>query len=352
MRKRSYDYTALLAAPEPWVIPLGVIEDLDVLYFDELGEAERVLCLVDAYVREVNHGGHEYWFGTMYADYAEETAAALEAIGAPPYAAYLRRAFAVWPDGQVPEDIDEREDVITDKWLADDPDGAMKVLNAIDHEFYEHEGLDEAELGYEWIRSNPEAFGIAPEDVPTAEELKARIDAAQTKSRAELDAEPEKPEEPEVEIPETVTWRLPPRGLWITGGLGALCLLLSWWMLGRIAPLFGGLVFAAGLALIPTALLRTRWRLVMDPKGIHETRRPTIPWSHVTGCRMLSLVGLQGFEIEVTNPTGGSRVAWISRGLIGPVPPFHVFLTMVERHDAPWSPMSGLQSVRNSLGDS
>ena len=92
MRERQFDVMALLERPEP-CLPFALWWEWVEVGPEALSEGERNVHLALGYIMEVAHGGHEYWFGTLHADYARETVLALEAIGMTECAAVCRQSF-------------------------------------------------------------------------------------------------------------------------------------------------------------------------------------------------------------------------------------------------------------------
>ena len=175
MRERKFDVLALLESPEI-CLPYALWNEWGNADPEALSEGERNIHLALGYFMEVTHGGHDYWFGTLYADYARETAEALEAIGMTECAAVCRRSFEVWPGGEVPEDFDFRETVISDEWLAEDPEGVLDRLSPLDSEaFAAWELEDNDEHFYRYIATNPADFGVDPAKVPDPAEVIRRV---------------------------------------------------------------------------------------------------------------------------------------------------------------------------------
>jgi hypothetical protein len=97
-----------------------------------LSPAERNVLLAWSYPAAVNDGGHASFFYNAYGEHAHETVQALNAVGAPEFAALLSRAIDLFPGRHVPSDSDERNasfDAL--------PDDAHEVLEALDQQFYE-----------------------------------------------------------------------------------------------------------------------------------------------------------------------------------------------------------------------
>lgn len=101
-------------------VQLAVIElDTRVNELSDYGEdiskltaPQKVLLFVENVEREVNNGGFNQFFWNSSGDYAHESLAALEVIGAKKTADIVRRAMAQWPDLNIPKDKTEREDLL------------------------------------------------------------------------------------------------------------------------------------------------------------------------------------------------------------------------------------------------
>ena len=96
-----------------------------------LSPSEQVVYLVWSYPGAVNNGGHSSFFYNSYGQFAAETVAALQKLGAPAYARLLSRAIEQFPRGNVPRDIDERNTVFGAL-----PSRAHDVMEQCDSQFY------------------------------------------------------------------------------------------------------------------------------------------------------------------------------------------------------------------------
>ena len=153
------------------------------------------------------------------------------------------------------------------------------------------------------------------------------------------------------EVPASATFRLKTKSVFLTFVAGALITSGAVWLLGRVPNWVGGLVFGAGLATMAMAWVRYQYRITFDGQGIHEPRRPTIPWSTVTGCQVHNLAGVGGFEIESTGPQGNVQRIFVSRRLENHREAFRTFLAMARRHDAPWPLVESLEDIERLAND-
>jgi hypothetical protein len=101
--------------------------------FQALTGPEQVAYCVDALEREVNNGGFDQFFANSSGDTAQETVKALETIGARAAAGIVRRAIAMFPDGEPAVDRDERADQLDA--AGEERDG---LWDSLDQEFYSY----------------------------------------------------------------------------------------------------------------------------------------------------------------------------------------------------------------------
>jgi hypothetical protein len=73
-----------------------------------LSPAEKIVYLVWCFVADVNNGGSSAFFYNSSGEYADETVAALRAVGSGDIADGLERIVALFPNSLVPTDIDDR----------------------------------------------------------------------------------------------------------------------------------------------------------------------------------------------------------------------------------------------------
>lgn len=77
-----------------------------------LNEPERTVFLVAHFASALDNGGPDSFFYNESGRFAEPTVDALHAIAARPLAKLLEEAIETFPDGDVPDDIDERTDAL------------------------------------------------------------------------------------------------------------------------------------------------------------------------------------------------------------------------------------------------
>ncbi|NUP97044.1 MAG: DUF4375 domain-containing protein [Planctomycetaceae bacterium] len=77
-----------------------------------LSEPERTVFLVGSFATALDNGGPDSFFYNDSGRFAEQTVEALQTISARPLAKWLEKAIQGFPDGEVPDDIDERTDAL------------------------------------------------------------------------------------------------------------------------------------------------------------------------------------------------------------------------------------------------
>jgi hypothetical protein len=96
--------------------------------FDALDERDRTLYCAWTFCGEVDAGGFEQFLRGDSGRRAQETAEALERIGATDAADLLDRAIRLFPSGRVPEDADARGEELDDL----DPDRRAELERLAD----------------------------------------------------------------------------------------------------------------------------------------------------------------------------------------------------------------------------
>lgn len=122
----------------------GIYDKIHKKGFESLSHVERVLYHVYWLESEVNNGGFDQFFFNSSGDYALDTPAALDEIGAHHTANLVRRALGIFPGGspsrdrkQRIEQLDSMEETIRDQF--DD----------LDSEFFEYQDpLGELQVKY------------------------------------------------------------------------------------------------------------------------------------------------------------------------------------------------------------
>ncbi|MCC7014305.1 MAG: DUF4375 domain-containing protein [Planctomycetes bacterium] len=85
---------------------------VDKLGLRPLSEPERTVYLIWNFTHALDNGGVDAFFYNKSGEHAEKTVEALYVIGAKQLAKLLEESIALFPDGDVPSDIDERTDVL------------------------------------------------------------------------------------------------------------------------------------------------------------------------------------------------------------------------------------------------
>ncbi len=128
--------------------------------FDELSQPEKVFRAVWKVEAEVNNGGFNQFYANSSGDTARFTDEALEAIGAPIMADIVRRSRAVFQNGDVPTNWEQRQEVVLEFSAEQEA-----LLTDLDGEFYAYPE-DLTELLYAYVQANLPAIRGASEMKP------------------------------------------------------------------------------------------------------------------------------------------------------------------------------------------
>jgi hypothetical protein len=101
-----------------------------------LSEPERTAYLVWSFAHELDNGGPDAFFYNASGRFAEQTVDALQAIAARTLASALEEVIEGFPDGEVPEDQEERTEALDE--VARDLEDALDRLR----EAYEERGSE------------------------------------------------------------------------------------------------------------------------------------------------------------------------------------------------------------------
>jgi hypothetical protein len=100
---------------------------------NELTEPQQLFYYIQCLEREVNNGGFNQYFINSSGEFAHQTIDALKRIGAHTTVDILQKAIGQFPDGKVPQDRDERNEVVEQI-----EEMANEVWNELDQQFYEY----------------------------------------------------------------------------------------------------------------------------------------------------------------------------------------------------------------------
>ena len=117
--------------PDLFAVSETVFAKVQSVSFDSLTPAEQTFHVVWSFEAELNNGGFDQFFFNSAGDYAPQTIAALEQIGASSGADILRRACALFPGGMPNPRRDVRQDQLEN--ITDQNEAAFEKLDA---EFY------------------------------------------------------------------------------------------------------------------------------------------------------------------------------------------------------------------------
>lgn len=152
----------IMALEQIWEIeePYNLVSELDMYVSDKcqygdnisvLTEPERILFVVCGVEMEVNNGGFAQYFFNSSGNFANETVAAFQMIGASKTAEICRRANSVFGE-EVPVDWNEREEALNQL-----PDEVDEILENCDNDFFEYEE-DIRALLYEYVLKHKSEF--------------------------------------------------------------------------------------------------------------------------------------------------------------------------------------------------
>jgi uncharacterized protein DUF4375 len=120
--------------------------------FKQLNAHEQVVAAIWELEAEVNNGGFDQYFLNSSGDHAAEALTALEAVGAPKFAALLRQAMSPFPNGRPSPNRSER---LKQKEAL--PENAGKLWSDVDGQFYQYpDNLSQLVLDY--CLKNRQAF--------------------------------------------------------------------------------------------------------------------------------------------------------------------------------------------------
>jgi hypothetical protein len=121
--------------------------------FKEQTEEQQVFSAIWELESQVNNGGFTQYFQSAEGHTANFAPTALRRIGAAKCADIVARAIATVSEDTLPEDQESREQLI--EGLDSE---ASDALESLDQEFFGYPN-DLTELLFEYVHSNPQAFG-------------------------------------------------------------------------------------------------------------------------------------------------------------------------------------------------
>lgn len=122
--------------------------------YEGLAKPERYFSCIWDLDSEVHSGGFEHYFSSWSGESAWDAENALIAIGAPKAADIVRRACAVFPNGEPPRDRDARQALLA---ALNESDRAL--LSELDAEFFKRPD-DIDMLLHMYIRKHAPTFGV------------------------------------------------------------------------------------------------------------------------------------------------------------------------------------------------
>ena len=119
---------------------------------DKLTEKQKQFYYNQCLEREINNGGFNQYFFNSSGDFAHKTIQSLLTISATQTADILQKAIEQFPNGNVPEDRTERQEI-----LEQIQETADLVWEELDQKFFTYED-DLNTLNIEFIRKNKDKF--------------------------------------------------------------------------------------------------------------------------------------------------------------------------------------------------
>ena len=117
-------------------------------HLEELTEQQKNFYFNRCLEIEVNNGGFWQYFINSSGRYAHQTVETLKLIGADNFAKILREAIDEFPNKTVPQDDEERQEIVDKNYGA---------WNKLDYKFYEYPD-DLNQLNADYIMQNKEFF--------------------------------------------------------------------------------------------------------------------------------------------------------------------------------------------------
>ena len=118
-------------------------------HLERLSAPQRVFYFNQQFECEINSGGFESFFYNSYGTYTDETISTLRMVGANQFAEILQQAVNVFPNGQVPKNINQRQNLM--ETFAEDAWGQF------DQKFYAYPE-NPNELNLEYVRKHKDSF--------------------------------------------------------------------------------------------------------------------------------------------------------------------------------------------------
>ncbi len=115
---------------------------------DNLSRFEKNIVFIEELEQEVNNGGFNQFFFNTAGDYTFEILKALDEIGSTKFLDILEKAIDVFPDRNIPKEMELRREI-----LEQIEDTADPIWNELDMEFYKYEE-DIHKLMVDYIKEN------------------------------------------------------------------------------------------------------------------------------------------------------------------------------------------------------
>jgi hypothetical protein len=146
MDKNSY----LIQLSESDIVAFGKVE------FPEQADEQKIFSAIWSLESQVNNGGFSQYFSSWDGETANFTPTALRRIGAKACASIVERALATVSSEPLPQSFEERSALVGSL----NPE-VIERLEDLDSEFFAYPD-NLTNLLFEFVRSNPNAFGPVP----------------------------------------------------------------------------------------------------------------------------------------------------------------------------------------------
>lgn len=123
--------------------------------YDSLAEDEKSMFALYWLFMEGNNGGLHQFFFNDSGKFAHQALKGLEVVGAAQTADILRRAVAAFPNGQIPDDLEERRTLLDELEEADED--FVQRFRELNSEFFKCQE-DVAEMLNAYRSGHPELF--------------------------------------------------------------------------------------------------------------------------------------------------------------------------------------------------
>jgi hypothetical protein len=140
-----------MAVTKIWMYLSKFVEDDPEL--NTFTQPQRYVLVVEDFEAEINNGGFDQYFVNSAGNHAMTCVKALEEIGADDALDLLKQAIAVFPEGKVPADREERFALLEKIWEKQESEEAPGAWEHLDNRYYEI-GIDLGSLMMKYVRAH------------------------------------------------------------------------------------------------------------------------------------------------------------------------------------------------------